>query len=130
MDCSRLQRASMCHAVISYIMSCIVFIYITEFSIVLWRVDFQNDWWIVYATIALWNWTSVTRERFIKCFFFCSSIYLHFLALYRILYSFLNQVVGKKMNTNQLPMPTWPPFSSVGVPGPLAGRESAPSVAL
>lgn len=30
----------------------------------------------------------------------------------------------------QLPMPTWPPFSSVGVPGPLAGRESAPSVAL
>lgn len=27
-------------------------------------------------------------------------------------------------------MPTCPPFSSVGVPGPLAGRESAPSVAL
>lgn len=29
-----------------------------------------------------------------------------------------------------LPMPTCPAFSSVGVPGPLAGRESAPSVAL
>lgn len=28
------------------------------------------------------------------------------------------------------PMPTCPAFSSVGVPGPLAGRESAPSVAL
>ena len=27
-------------------------------------------------------------------------------------------------------MPTCPPFSSDGVPGPLAGRESAPSVAL
>lgn len=27
-------------------------------------------------------------------------------------------------------MPTCPAFSSVGVPGPLAGRESAPSVAL
>lgn len=29
-----------------------------------------------------------------------------------------------------LPMPTCPAFSSDGVPGPLAGRESAPSVAL
>lgn len=27
-------------------------------------------------------------------------------------------------------MPTWPAFSSEGVPGPEAGRESAPSVAL
>lgn len=27
-------------------------------------------------------------------------------------------------------MPTCPAFSSVGVPGPDAGRESAPSVAL
>lgn len=35
-----------------------------------------------------------------------------------------------KENVNQLPMPTCPPFSSDGVPGPLAGRESAPSVAL
>lgn len=40
------------------------------------------------------------------------------------------EISNENKNQNQLPMPTWPPFSSVGVPGPLAGRESAPSVAL
>lgn len=50
----------------------------------------------------------------------------HFFPLILVCYV-LKCKITKKF---QLPMPTWPAFSSDGVPGPLAGRESAPSVAL
>lgn len=74
-----------------------------------------------------WNWTTVTRERFIKWFARASvRISSHCI----VFYIASRKEQNRRLKTNQLPMPTWPAFSSVGVPGPLAGRESAPSVAL
>lgn len=40
------------------------------------------------------------------------------------------KITIKKYQIPYAPIPTWPAFSSDGVPGPDAGRESAPSVAL
>lgn len=114
-----------------------------EFFVTLWNLLNTSLKWLYFSSFSfsfvffsiLTFWVLSTIED--RCIYICHFtvaivvIYqqLSFLVFAGILYYsiFFNVLYRERENS---PMPTCPAFSSVGVPGPLAGRESAPSVAL
>lgn len=93
--------------------SCVILILCFQLSHLV--VFFYHWRWICYFTVAI-------------------AIKYHTISFLYSIFSEINSILYLKkkdiFEDKNLPMPTCPAFSSDGVPGPLAGRESAPSVAL
>lgn len=114
--------------------------------LLLWHyADLQSNWCIdSHATVLQSSWhckiywilhssevTLLSAILFVRSFVCFALLFLHFAFTFQIAHQTMLFIVWKgNYKLNDSPMPTCPAFSSVGVPGPLAGRESAPSVAL
>lgn len=116
-----------------------------EFFVTLWNLLNTSLKWLYFSSFSFsFFFCLFSNSHILSSFYHWRSMYIYLpfycchscnistalffgIRWYFVLLYFFNVLYRERENS---PMPTCPAFSSVGVPGPLAGRESAPSVAL